>query len=194
MTLCQVCKLASWKDQTFIQTWKWLPGFILWPHHHCTAGPGSCQWRCYQAKSWSLLGQPAILLGMGLIVPASPGVADLYCTDNCISVVQLCWQLYFNISAVLIEQSPDTYLASLPSHWGWGSQVPFGEVVNCVFFLYKITFIQPRIHLCSIICISVGQIHIWTGEKMHQQYRSTIATESLSSSQIWSWRRIHKCA
>ena len=27
---------------------------------------------------------------MGLLVLASPGVADLYCTDNCISVVQLC--------------------------------------------------------------------------------------------------------
>ena len=101
---------------------------------------------------------------MALLVLASPGVADLYCTDNCISVVQLCWQLYFNISAVLIEQSPDTYLASLRSHWGWGSQVPFGEVVNCVFFLYKITFI-----LASNTYIQYNMYFCWTNSHLNRR-------------------------
>ena len=90
MTLCQVCKLASWKDQTFIQTWKWLPGLILWPHHHCTAGPGSCQWRCYQAKSWSLLGQAGIPLD-GAPSPSFPWGSRLI----------LYWQLYFCSTTVL---------------------------------------------------------------------------------------------
>ena len=48
------------------------------------------------------------------------------------------------VSGDVIKQSPDPYLARLPSHWdgAGGSQVPFGEVDNCISL--NITCIEPQ--------------------------------------------------
>ena len=114
-----------------------------------------CQWRCYQPKSWSLLGKPAISPDAATS-PTFPWGKQttvflyFYCTDNCISAL-LCISALFLYFSNVIKQSPDPYMASLPSHW-----MPLlvlaspEDADNCI----SVLLLHWHLYLCIILYFS----------------------------------------